>query len=100
MIKENELKDARSEAQSNEACTYPHVGGRLAEYLADPLNFSAAQEVEAHLLECLHCREFYMAMSSIFSEARRVKGMSARTDESPPNNAKVTRLADFKKDWP
>jgi hypothetical protein len=88
-----------NEAQSDEACTYPHAGGRLADYLADPLESPVAQEVEDHLLECRYCREFFLAVLSIRGEARMVKTMSGNADESPSGDANVMRLSDFKKEW-
>lgn len=95
-----EVNAAQAEAQSDETCTHPHVGGRLADYLADPLNYSTAQEVEDHLLECLYCREFFLAVLSIRGEARMVKQMSAGANGGQSDSTKVTRLADFKKEWP
>lgn len=93
----HEINDAQFEAQSEETCPYLHGGGRLADYLADPLNSPEATKVEEHLLECLNCREFFLAIMSIRGEARMVKQMSAGAAGGGSNDARVTRLADFKK---
>jgi predicted anti-sigma-YlaC factor YlaD len=68
--------------------------------LADPLESPVAREVEDHLLECRYCREFFLAVLSMRGEARMVKAMRAGTDGGPLSNAKVTKLSDFKKEWP
>lgn len=96
----HEINDAPPEAQSEETCSYLYEGGRLAEYLADPLNSPGATGVEDHLLECLNCREFFLAVMSIRGEARMVRQMSAVAAGGGPHDAKVTRLADFRKRRP
>lgn len=99
-MKHYDFNDAQPEAQSDETCTYPYAEGRLADYLADPVNYPEAKEVEDHLLECLHCREFFLAVLSIRGEARMVMQASAGADGSQPSDEKVVRLADFKKGRP
>lgn len=87
-----DINDAQPNAQSDETCYYP-AEGRLAEYLADPVNYAEAKDVENHLLECLNCREFVLAVLDIRGEARMVMQAGAGAD------ANVMRLADFKGGW-
>jgi hypothetical protein len=96
-IKHYDVNDAQPDAQSDETCSNPNAEGRLAEYLADPVNYAEAKEVEEHLLECLNCREFILAVLDIRGEARMVMQAGAGADGShPPGDAKVKRLAGFK----
>lgn len=95
--KNYDISDAQPDAQSDEACAYPYAEGRLVEYLADPVNYPEAKEVEDHLLECLTCRDFFLAVLSIRGEARMVMGAGAGADGSHSSDAKVMRLSDFKR---
>lgn len=82
------------------ACINPAAGERLSEYLADPLESPAAKDVEAHLLDCRHCREFFLTVFSLRDAARTAQqtqedagGGDARSEQ----DANVLAMAHFRK---
>ena len=94
----NTDQNERTETQYRGECGHP-VGERLSDYLANLLKGAAAKEVEDHLLECRHCGDFFLAILSIRSEARRSKNVRGE-DRPASDGAEVLRLADFRKTWP
>jgi hypothetical protein len=85
-------------AQHTGACIDPATGERISEYLADPLDNPAAVEVEAHLLDCLYCREFFLTILSIRGEARMAKKMPNAEGKEFEQNEDVPELSNFRKD--
>lgn len=88
-----------NEAQYHGECVRPAAGRRLSEYLTGRLEGAAAKEVEDHLLECLHCREFFLQVSRVRSRARAEREAHVGGNGSASNEAKVRRLADFRRGW-
>jgi predicted anti-sigma-YlaC factor YlaD len=86
-----------TDAQLSGACTYPATGERLSEYLADPLESPAAKEVEEHLLDCRHCREFFLTILSMRGEARMAQITPDGEIGRQEQNANVLEMAYFKK---
>jgi predicted anti-sigma-YlaC factor YlaD len=80
-------------------CTNPVIQEQVFAYIADQIEDSAAEEVEDHLLECRHCREFFLIMLSIRGEAQKVSRPHGSQDCLTSNDALVPRLADFRKKW-
>ena len=93
-------QDEINEAHYRGECIYPDTGEKLSDYLAGPLESVVAKEVEDHLLECLHCREFFLTVLSIRGEARMAKAASGGEEPHAAEDAKVLRFADFRKEWP
>lgn len=85
------------EAQAGDSCNSSDVGELLPEYILDLLEDSEAEEVEDHLLDCLHCREKYLNIFGIRSEARRAIA-SPDAQSSASGGKKVLKMTDFKKD--
>lgn len=90
--------DEFTEAQVKGECDRPDISGRLYDFIDDPLGYPEAREVESHLLECLECREFFLAMMSIRTEACRTKGERGDEDLYVSDEAQVIRIGDFRKD--
>lgn len=82
------------------SCAKPGIRQHLSIYITDPLDDPLAEEVEDHLLDCRHCREFFMTMLQLRDEARRQKEARGGGNGRPSNEAKVFSLADFKKGGP
>lgn len=86
-----------SEAQFCGKCTETSIQEQVFSYLADDLEDSAAEEVEDHLLECRHCREFFLAMLNTRGEASMAQSASGGGTGRVSNDGSVPRLADFRK---
>jgi anti-sigma factor RsiW len=80
-------------------CTNPVIGDRLSAYISNPLDDATAEEVEDHLLECRHCRKFFLTMLRIRGEARRTKDAPDGDNGRAPSDEKLVRFPDFKKEW-
>lgn len=80
------------------ACVDPATGERISEYLADPLDSPAAEEVEAHLLDCLHCREFFLTILSIRGEARMARNTPHAGGGDSEQNENVLELSQFREE--
>jgi predicted anti-sigma-YlaC factor YlaD len=87
------------QCQYKEECTYPSLGELLPDYAVGLLEDSASEEVEDHILDCLHCREMYLKMLCVEGTGRG----NVEPRVAPPNNAhahastKVVSMADFKR---
>lgn len=81
------------------ACTNPVIQIQVFPYITDQLEDSAAEEVEDHLLECRHCREFFLIMLSIRGEAQKAGNLHDDETRLASNDAPVPRLADSRKKW-
>lgn len=92
-----------SPASAGRVCNSPAFGELLPDYIAELLADSIEEEVEEHLLDCLHCREKYLKVLSIGNALRRAKGArndkddQALPDERETVGAKVLRMAEFMK---
>jgi predicted anti-sigma-YlaC factor YlaD len=75
-------------------CTQPIFIERVSRYLDDPVNSSAAEQVEEHLLDCRGCREFVDTMLSIRAEGTR----SARGNEQSCKEGRLARIATYRKE--
>lgn len=80
-----------------EACANLAVRGLLKAHVVELLEDSAAEEVEDHLLDCLHCGETYLKMHYVLGvapgsiPARNTEGARVFKDN------KVVSIADFRK---
>ena len=86
-----------TDAQPDGACINPAMGERLSAYLADPLESPAAQEVEAHLLDCRHCREFFLTVLSFRGEARMAQKTKDGEEQCAEQHPKVLKMAHYRK---
>ena len=50
-------------------CSCPALGYKLPDYIVDLLDDEEAYQVEQHLVECQGCKENYLAVLRIWSEA-------------------------------
>lgn len=85
--------------QVDVTCTNPAIQEQVFAYITDKIEDSAAEEVEDHLLECRHCREFFLIMLSIRGEAQKVGNLHVSEHWLTSNDALVPRLADSRKKW-
>lgn len=76
-------------------CTNPTIGEGLSTYIVSPLDDPAAEEVEDHLLECRHCREFYLRMVDIQAGERGKSSLTGVRDEAKTHTLKALRFAGF-----
>jgi hypothetical protein len=81
------------------ACTNPTIEEQVFAYIADQLEDSVVEEVEDHLLECRHCREFFLIMLSVRGEAQKVSNLHGSEDCLTLNDVLVPRLANSRKKW-
>lgn len=70
-------------------CLCPAVGSKLPDYIVDLLPDDDAFEVEQHLAECNHCKERYLLVLRVQSEA------SMRRKITIPNNGPITLSNDI-----
>ena len=82
------------ETQLSETCTRPAVGDQLADYIAGLLAVAEAKQVEDHLLDCLHCREFFLLMQDIRGEEGE---LTASRDGGDELEVRVESLERFKR---
>lgn len=86
-----------TEAQFSGTCITPDVQDQVFEYIADLLEDREAERIEDHLLDCRHCREFFLTMRRIGSEAHKEQNSRGGEDgQSPNSHAQVLRLSDFR----
>lgn len=62
------------------ACVAPTTGEKLPAYIVDLLNDEEAFEVEQHLAECKLCKERYLLMLQVRSEAPLRKEITVPQD--------------------
>lgn len=79
--KESREGDASPDSVGN-VCNSPALGELLPDYIAELLADSIEEEVEDHLLDCLHCRENYLKVLSISNALRSAK--AARDNKDDP----------------
>lgn len=90
VIKE-EREDVTASASLSPVCCFPALGELLPDYISGLLADSVAEEVEAHLLDCLDCRSKHLKILGI-AEALR------RCDVNPPKpagGAKILNMPDL-----
>ena len=69
-------------------CTSPKTGELLPAYLVEQLDDAEAETVENHLNECPRCKEYYLLMLEVRSEAperiaQMVENNQAKTPVAP-----------------
>ena len=89
-----------TESQRREKCTNPALQAQLFDYIAELLSDEAQEEVEDHLLDCQYCREFFLMMLNVRSEARRERILRSSKDDGTQGNVQLLRLADFRQAKP
>jgi anti-sigma factor RsiW len=89
----------RIKGQLYVTCVNPVIEERVFAYITDELEDSAVEEVEDHLLECRHCREFFLIMLSVRGEAQKAGDLRSSEDRLASNGTLVPRLADSRKKW-
>jgi predicted anti-sigma-YlaC factor YlaD len=69
------------------ACESPTIGEKLPDYIVDLLNDEEAFVIEQHLAECKFCKERYLLMLAVRSEAPQ-RGIVAAAENEPalPND--------------
>ena len=69
------------------ACTSPASGEKLPAYIVDLLNDQEALEIEQHLAECDFCKERYLLMLAVRSEAPQRRSVTTLQNEAAlPND--------------
>jgi hypothetical protein len=102
-IEKESLEGDASPASAGKVCTSPAMGELLTDYIAELLADSIQEEVEDHLLDCLHCREKHLKVLSIGNAlrsakvARESKDEQSLSDERRTGGARVLHIADFMK---
>lgn len=91
------IHDMLTEAQPFEKCSNPDIRKQVFKYLLDDLDDHEAEVVEDHLLECRYCRETFLTMLRIRTEADGAKNLRERRGEPAPNDAQILKLADSQK---
>ena len=51
-----------NELHAGLTCTSPRIGSQLPDYIVDLLDDTAAEEVETHLGDCVHCKRLYVTV--------------------------------------
>lgn len=87
-----------AEVAVGQQCDNPGIRGYLSVYILNPVEDPSAREVEDHLLDCRHCREFLLTTLSVRDEARRAKNRRRNEARRGPSAAQVIRLDDHKKE--
>lgn len=87
-------------AEVSDSCADPEIREQLAEYINSPLADPSAAEIENHLLECRHCREFFVTMLNLRKLHGSAEKRRARNRRKALKNANVINLADFREEWP
>ena len=64
------------------ACVSPASGEKLPAYIVDLLNDQEALEVEQHLAECKFCKERYLLMLAVRSEAPQRRSVPAAQNQA------------------
>lgn len=88
-----------AQAHVSGTCSNPVVGERVSAYVTDPLGDPSAEEVEDHLLDCRHCRDFFLVLLSLRDEARRTKNRRGENGRAS-SEAAIFQLSDCRKEWP
>jgi len=68
------------------SCVSPKIGERLPDYIVDLLNDEEAFVVEQHLAECRLCKERYLLMLRVRSEAASHKEVTVPEDDAELSN--------------
>ncbi len=86
-------------AEVSDACADPHISKLIPEYVNNLIADPSANEIENHLLECRHCREFFITLMQLrIIHGNRGKRRARR--RKALKSSSVVTLADFKKAWP
>jgi hypothetical protein len=75
-----------TEARSKEVCVSPVVGAKVPDYIVELLDESAAEEVEDHMLVCLHCKERYLTVLRLRGAVHRAETLCCDEDKHAPDD--------------
>lgn len=74
------------------ACVNPETGEKLPAYIVDLLDDEEAFEIEQHLAECKLCKEWYLLMLRVRSEAPMRRDVAVPRDAAARQNDSVDGL--------
>lgn len=102
-IEKEPREEETTSALAGRVCNSSALGELLPDYIAELLADPIEEEVEEHLLDCLHCREQYLKVLSIGNALHRAKVARGNTDdqalpdESGTSVAGVLQMDEFRK---